>query len=111
MLRKKLAPVILVVAITVGCGTTKPTAIDQTYLAAESYKTVQILIEQYVSQPTASNEVKFRLKQLDREMIVALSNMKAAAANGTASDVEFYSMLMANILVQLRTVLEEEGVL
>lgn len=107
----------LVAAVTIStlvgaCGLiSRNDPIDQTYLAAETYKTVQIAIEGYVTTPSADEGLKARLKQIDREMMIALENMRLAALAGDNDKMEFWSQMIAMLLIQVRTILQAEGIL
>lgn len=75
---------------------------SQTYLAAESYKTMQLAIEALVLSPTTDANLKTTLKNIDLEANSALRAMRDAAASGNSDKVVFYSNALANLLIQLR---------
>jgi len=109
---QQMVAVVTVAIVMSGCGLFKKTSpVDQTYLAAETYRTVQIAVEGYVTMPDADEGVKVRLKQIDREMMLTLNNMKMAAASGNEDKIEFWSQMMGLLLIQVRTILEAEGVI
>lgn len=105
-----IAPMAIVATVS-GCALMQSPAIDQTYLAAETYKTIQIVMEAYVTSPVAKPEPKLRVQQLDREMVAALKSMRASAEMNNANMVAFYSNVMAQLLVQVREILVTEGLI